>query len=113
MIGNTISTHRIKNLTGLEIIQYFSLWIVSCTREDFVQAFRSSEFGGDHIWKLYQTRKKGLEKKDGEASKGLILFYLELDMEHQKMLFDYIFNSDFSECILQGRETKDLLQTLI
>lgn len=104
MKANTISTEKVPNLTGLEIMHYFALWLGNWTQEDFRQAFKNSPLGWDYFWNKLQARSgPGLKNPDNPTN-ALVGIVLNMDKKHQAMLFDYIFNSRYSDPILKQRE---------
>ena len=84
---NTISTEKVKNLTSLEIMHYLLLWCYNWTREDFKIAFKDSHLGWEYFWDKLRGKCKG-----GNPTDAIVGIVLNMDKEHQQMLFDFIFN---------------------
>lgn len=100
---NTISTQSVKNLSALEIIHYTLLWCYNWTQEDFKIAFKDSPLGWDYFWNKLQGKCQGENPTD--ATSAIVGIVLNMDNKHQQMLFEFIFNSRYSENIIKQRET--------
>lgn len=105
MKGNGITTEKVKNLTGKEIIHYFALFLGNWTEQDFKIAFKKSPLGWDYFWGKLRSRSGNHLKSPENPTNALVGIVLNMDEFHQNMLFDYIFNSEYSERILKQRET--------
>lgn len=100
---DTISTKTVKNLTHLEIMHYLLLWCYNWTKEDFKIAFKDSHLGWDYFWDKLQGQCQGEDGRDPTSS--IVGIILNMDNTHQQMLFDFIFDSRYSENIIKQRET--------
>jgi len=100
---NAISTNKVKDLNGKEIIHYFALWLHNWTQEDFQKAFENSHLGWDYFWNKLQARSGNHNEEPDNPTNALVGIVLNMDDKHQQMLFDYIFDSKYSDNILQQR----------
>ncbi len=99
---NTISTNTVPNLTPLEIMHYVLLWCYNWTMEDLKIAFKDSRIGWDYYWDKLQGKCAG---DDGiNSTQAIVELVLNMDEQHQQMLFDFLFDSRYSQQILKRRE---------
>ncbi|GAA4277513.1 hypothetical protein [Aquimarina mytili] len=103
-MNNTISTESVKNLTGIEIIHYFSLWLYNWTQDDFKEAFKESRLGWDYFWDKLQARSNPKSDNPDNPTNALVGIVLNMDKTHQQMLFDYIFNKGYVANIEKQRK---------
>ncbi len=96
----------IKDLTGAEVIHYVLLFCYNFKKEDFQNAFKESHLGWDYFW----NRLQGKIKAKDNPTEAIASVVLNMDREHQTMLFKYIFSIKYPASILEDREQEKMIE---
>lgn len=102
MENNTI----IENLKVAEIMHYVLLFCHNWSEEDFKNAFKDSSLGWDYFW----DRLQGKIRNKANPTEAIASVILNMDREHQTMLFNYIFSIRYSNDILEDREHEKMIE---
>jgi hypothetical protein len=95
------------NLTRQEIAHYVALFFFNYEKNDFLEAYKSSDIGKDYVWSKLQDKIKSAEM--GSAS-AVVSTFLNLDDANQALLVDYILNKKYAASIAERREWNNFLQ---
>ena len=92
--------------TGIEVMHYVLLFCYNWTEEDFQIAFENSKLGWDYFW----NKLKAKTENEIPATTAIIEVITNMDDEHQKMLFDYLFSARYRGEILSRREWANIIE---
>lgn len=100
------NTTVIKDLKGAEIIHYVLLFCYNWKKEDFQNAFKESHLGWDYFW----NRLQGKIKAKANPTEAIASVILNMDREHQTMLFNYVFSTRYSNDIQEDRDQEKMIE---
>lgn len=89
-----------ENLTPQEVMHFTALFYYNWNQEDFKEAFKNSHLGWDYNWIKLQAKIQNEEN----STQAIVSVVLNMDVEHQKMLSDYILNIKYASEIKEHRD---------
>lgn len=100
------NTTLITDLKGTEIMHYVLLFCYNWKEKDFKAAFKDSQLGWDYFW----DRLQGKIRNKVNPTEAITTIILNMDREHQAMLFNYVFSIRYSNDIQEDRDQEKLIE---
>lgn len=89
-----------ENLTPQEVMHFTALFYSNWNQEDFKEAFKNSRLGWDYHWNKLQ----GKIQNEANPTQAIVSVVLNMDVEHQKMISDYVLNVKYANEITEHRD---------